>query len=179
MRSNFLLVPQKILRTSWRNGCSYKKGSLGRDMPSIGTLVGLLLASTWQAASALLELSSSTLSSWCGLCQRPGWAPYRLSAHALAPWACSWSLQGHKPNGRCKGTVGWRVASRTLGQGFKPLRCRIAPRIRSQGLKPHMSNQGTLEHRYQNPHSKRGLHLDRKTKTIQPSPDKTPGIVPH
>jgi hypothetical protein len=71
---------------------------------------------------------------------------------------------------RRKGTDGWRVASRTLGQGFEPLRCRIAPRIRSQGLEPHMSNQGTLEHRYWDPHSKRGLHLDHKTKTIQFSP---------
>ncbi len=58
----FLTVPflalHKILRTSHWNGCSYKKGSLGRDIPRIGTLVGLLLAMTWQAASALLGLAS-------------------------------------------------------------------------------------------------------------------------
>jgi hypothetical protein len=30
---------QKILRMPWRNGCLYKKGSLGKDMPSIWTLV--------------------------------------------------------------------------------------------------------------------------------------------
>jgi hypothetical protein len=36
------------------------------------------------------------------------------------------------------------VASRTLGQGFNTLRCRNASRIRSWGLGPHMSNQGTL-----------------------------------
>jgi hypothetical protein len=80
---------------------------------------------------------------------------------------------------RHKSTVGWRVASRTLGQGFQPLRCWIAPRIRSQGLEPHMSNQGTLERRYRDPHSERGLHLDRAAKTIRPSRDRTPGIVPH
>jgi hypothetical protein len=63
----FLAVPflirNKKNETPWQNGCSYKKGILGRDMPSDGTLVGLLLALTWQAASALLELLSSTLSS--------------------------------------------------------------------------------------------------------------------
>ena len=41
--------------------------------------------------------------------------------------------------------TGSRAASRTLGQGFKPLRCCIAPRIRSQGMGLHMSNQGTLD----------------------------------
>ncbi len=51
--SHFLLV-QKNLRTSQRDGCSYEKGSLGKDLPSIGMLVGLLLVLTWQAASALL-----------------------------------------------------------------------------------------------------------------------------
>ncbi len=69
-------------------------------------LAGLLLASTRQAASALLELSSSTLSSWCGLCQWPDWAPHQLGACALAPWACSWSLQGHKPNSAASSTSG-------------------------------------------------------------------------
>ncbi len=48
----FLAVPflarhKKNLRMSWQNSCSYKKGSLGRDIPSVGTLVGLLLALTW------------------------------------------------------------------------------------------------------------------------------------
>ncbi len=106
----FLVVPfligNKNIETPWRNGCSNKKCSLGRDMPSIGTLVGLLIALTWQAVSALLELSSSTLSSWCGLCRWPDWAPHRLGAHALAPWACSWSLQGHKTNSATSGTLG-------------------------------------------------------------------------
>jgi hypothetical protein len=55
LRSHFLMAT-KSFEMPWQNGCSYKKGSLGRDMPSIGTLVGLLLALTWQAASALLEL---------------------------------------------------------------------------------------------------------------------------
>ncbi len=106
-RSHFLMATQ-IFETLWRNSYSYntRKSSLGKDIPSIGTLVGLLLALTWQAASALLELSSSTLSSWRGLCRRPDWAPHRLSARALAPWACSWSLQGHKPDSAANGTSG-------------------------------------------------------------------------
>jgi hypothetical protein len=69
-------------------------------------LAGLLLASTRPAASALLELSSSTLSSWCGLCQWPDWAPHRLGTRTLAPWACSWSLQGHKHNSAASSTSG-------------------------------------------------------------------------
>jgi hypothetical protein len=102
-----------------------RKGSLGlgRDIPSVGTLVGLLLALTWQAASALLELSSSTSSSWRGLCQWPDGAPHQLGARALAPWACSWSLQGHEPNSAASGTLGsskriflrrWLACSNTL-----------------------------------------------------------------
>jgi hypothetical protein len=73
-------------------------------MPSIGMLLGLLLALTQQAASALLELSSSILSSWRGLCQWPDWAPHQLGTCALAPWACSWSLQGHEPDSTASGT---------------------------------------------------------------------------
>jgi hypothetical protein len=47
----FLVIPflashKKILRTSRRNGYSYEKGSLGKDIPSFGSLVGLLLALT-------------------------------------------------------------------------------------------------------------------------------------
>ena len=92
-------------------------------MPSIGTLVGLLLALIWWAASALLELSSSTLSSWRGLCQQPDWAPHQIGARALAPWACSWSLQGHETNSSASGTSGsskrlfchwWLVCSNML-----------------------------------------------------------------
>ncbi len=92
-------------------------------MPSVGTLVGLLLFLTWWAASALLELSCLTLSSWSGLCWQPDWAPHRLGARALAPWACSWSLQGHKPNSAASGTSGsskrffprwWLVCSNML-----------------------------------------------------------------
>ncbi len=69
-------------------------------------LAGLLRASTRQAASALLELSSSTLSSWQGLCQQPDWAPHRLGARTLVPCACSWSLQGHEPNSTASSTSG-------------------------------------------------------------------------
>ncbi len=83
-----------------------RKGSLGKDIPSVGTLIGLLLALTWQAASALLEPSSSTSFSWCGLCRRPDWAPHQLGARTIAPWACSWSLQGHKPNSAASSTSG-------------------------------------------------------------------------
>ncbi len=102
---------------------STRKGSLGRDMPSVGMLVGLLLALTRLAASALLELSSSTSSSWCGLCRWPDWAPHQLNARALAPWACSWSRQGHEPNSAASGTLGsskrffcrrWLACSDTL-----------------------------------------------------------------
>ncbi len=101
----FLVCKKKIEMPRWK-GCSYEKGSLGRDMPSVGTLVGLLLALTWWAASALLELLSSTLSSWHGLCRRPDWAPFGLGTRALAPWACSWSLQGHKPDSATSSTFG-------------------------------------------------------------------------
>ncbi len=83
-----------------------RKSSLGKNIPSVGMLIGLLLASTWRAASALLKPSSSTLSSWCGLYRRPDWAPHRLCAHALASWACSWSLQGHELNSAASGTSG-------------------------------------------------------------------------
>jgi hypothetical protein len=86
-------------------------------------LVGLLLASTRQAASALLELSSSTLSSWSGLCQWLDWAPHWLSTCALAPQACSWSLQDHEPESTASSTSGslkkknrcrWLACSNTL-----------------------------------------------------------------
>jgi hypothetical protein len=103
-RSHFLLA-MKNFETPQRNSFSYEKGSLGRDMPSVGTLVGLLLALTWQTASALLELSSPTSTRWCGLCWWPDWAPHWLGACALAPWDRSWSLQGHKPN--CAASSTW------------------------------------------------------------------------
>ncbi len=99
-------LKQKNCEMPWQNSCSYEKGRLGRDMPSIGMLVGLLLALIWWAASALLEQSSSTLSSWRGLFWWPDWGPHWLGAHALAPWACSWSLQGHNPNSATSSTSG-------------------------------------------------------------------------
>jgi hypothetical protein len=117
------MLATKKFETPWRISCSYKKGSLERDMPSIRMLVGLLLALTWQAASALLKLSSSTSSSWRGLCQQPDWAPHQLGAQALATWACSWSLQGHDTNSATSGTLGsserifhwwWLACSNTL-----------------------------------------------------------------
>ncbi len=95
----------KILRTSQRNGCFYEKGSLGRDIPSIGMLVGLLLALTWQAASVLLGLASPPLTIWCGLRQWSHWAPYWLGAHARVPEDQSWSLQGRGPNSATSSTL--------------------------------------------------------------------------
>ncbi len=90
------LFPQKI----WER--------LGRmAVPTRKTrLVGLLLALTRQAASALLELPSPTSTSWCGLCRQSDWAPCRLGAHALAAWDRSWSLQGHGPNSAASSTLG-------------------------------------------------------------------------
>jgi hypothetical protein len=100
-------------------------------MPSVGTLVSLLLPLTWQAASALLELSSSTLSSRRGLCRQSDWVPHRLGACALAPWACFWSFQGLAPNSAASSTSGsskrffavndWRAAIRwpVLGGPWK------------------------------------------------------------
>jgi hypothetical protein len=78
LRSHFLFV-MKILRTSRWDDCSYEKGSLRKDIPSIGTLVGLLLALTWQAASALLGLANLPLTSWRGLCQWSDWPPIGLA----------------------------------------------------------------------------------------------------
>jgi len=42
-----------------------------------------------------------------------------------------------------EGTVGWRVAHRTLGQGFKPLRCRSVPPWLGVGA-PHVQSGYTL-----------------------------------
>ncbi len=53
-------------------------------------LVGLLLPLIRQAASALLELSSPTLTSWRGFCRQPDWAPCWLGTRALAPWDLLW-----------------------------------------------------------------------------------------
>ncbi len=91
-------MSQKNLTTPRRNGCSYEKGSLGKNIPSIGTLVGLLLALIWRAASALLGLASLPSTSWCGFCQRLDWSPYRLGARAHKPGDHFWSLQGRVPN---------------------------------------------------------------------------------
>jgi hypothetical protein len=60
---SFLVLNKKKLRHLGGTAVTMRKSSLGRDMPSVGKLVGMLLALTLRAASALLELSSSTLSS--------------------------------------------------------------------------------------------------------------------
>jgi hypothetical protein len=91
---------QKKLRRLVGTAAPTRKGSLGRHLPSFGMLVGLLLALTWRAASALL-----TSFSWCGLCQQTDWAPLQLGACPLAPWACSWSLQGHELDFAVSGTL--------------------------------------------------------------------------
>ncbi len=92
---------------SRQNGCSYEKGSLlGKDIPSVGMLAGLLLALTWRAASALLGLASLPSTSWCGLCRQPDWSPYWLGARAHVPGDCSWSLQGRVPNSAASSTLG-------------------------------------------------------------------------
>jgi hypothetical protein len=96
------------------------RGSISRSFPKKfwerlgGTAVptrkarldGLLLTLTRQAASALLELSSPTSTRWHGLCRKPDWAPSRLCTRALAPWDCSWSLQGHGSNSAASSTSG-------------------------------------------------------------------------
>ncbi len=51
----------------------------------LGTLVGLLLATTGLAASAKLELVSSALLSGCGLRRQPNCDPCWHGARALAP----------------------------------------------------------------------------------------------
>ncbi len=104
---SWFLFATKNIGTPCRNGCSYKKGSLGKDMPCLKMLVCLLLAATRLAASALLEPSSSASSSWCGLCQRPDWGPHQLGAHTLTPRICSWSDQVRKPNSTMSSTSGF------------------------------------------------------------------------
>ncbi len=96
MRFHFPLVPQKIWERLGRTAVPTRKARL----------VGLLLALTRQAASALLELSRPTSTSWCGLSWQPDWAPCQLGARALAPWDCSWSLQGHETNSAASSTLG-------------------------------------------------------------------------
>ncbi len=59
-------------------------------------------------------------------------------------------------------TTGWRVASRTLGQGFKPLRCWTAPGIRKTGVGAPLVGKLLLELlvRCSNPSSGAGdLHV--------------------
>ncbi len=98
-----------LLRQSWRNGhngCSFKKGRLGRDMPCLGTWLDFTsLHMIWQVASALVGLASLPLTSWRGLCQQPDWALYQLSTCARIPGDWSWSLRGHGPNPATSSTL--------------------------------------------------------------------------
>ncbi len=122
LRSHFSFVT-KFLRKSWQNGHSYKKGSLGKDIPSVGTLVGLLYALTWQAASALLGLTSLPSTSWGGLRWQSDWASNWLGACTRVPGDRSWGLQGRGPNSAASSTSGslkrffccwWLACSNTL-----------------------------------------------------------------
>ncbi len=92
-----------------------------------------------------------------------------------------WGLGSHMSNQGthwrrfpAQGTVGWRVASRTLGQGFKPL---SGSAVGGWGptcpIRVHLSVEilGSTQ--------QRGLHLIVAVKTIRPSRNRTPGIVPH
>ncbi len=96
LRFHCPLVPQKIWERLGGTAVPTRKARLD----------GLLLALTRQAASTLLELSSPTSTSWRGLCWQPDWAPCWLGACMLAPWDCSWSLQGHGPNSPASSTSG-------------------------------------------------------------------------
>ncbi len=134
MPSHFLFSTI-FLRCLGKMAIPTRKESLGKDIPSIGMLVGLLLALAWQAVSALLEPSTSTSSSWCGLCRQPDWAPHQLGARALAPRACSWSLQGHEPNSSASSTSGslkrffchwWLACSDTLSHPWWSLEGSLA-----------------------------------------------------
>ncbi len=69
-------------------------------------LVGLLLALTWQAASALLGLASLPSASWCGLCWQPDWSSYQLGTRVRVPGVRSWSLQGLVPYSTASSTSG-------------------------------------------------------------------------
>ncbi len=89
LRSHFLLAAmpfEKVLQ----NGCSYARGSLARDIPSIGD-------STWQAAFTLLAPASIPSTLWCRLCWQPDWAPFWLGACTCAP-DHSWSIQTCRSN---------------------------------------------------------------------------------
>ncbi len=116
LQSHFPLTPQKIWESLSRTAVPTRKARL----------VGLLLALTRWAASALLELSSSTSTSWGGLCRQPDWAPYWHGTRSLVPGDLSWSLQGHKLNSATSSTLGssiffaindWRAAIRWLVLG--------------------------------------------------------------
>ncbi len=98
-RGSISCLSWKILRRSRRNGCSYKKGGLGRNKPCIGDL-------TWQAASSLLGLASiPSATSWWGLCLQPNWAPYWLGTRARTPGDCSWSLQPKSTGSHTPGSL--------------------------------------------------------------------------
>ncbi len=95
-RYHFPLVPPKKREYLGRTAVPTRKAKL----------IGLLLALTRWAASALLELSSPISTSWRDIRRWPDWAPYWLCACVLATWDHSWSLQGHGPNSAAGSTLG-------------------------------------------------------------------------
>jgi hypothetical protein len=124
----FLVVPFLARHKKSENASAerlflWERQSWRKNIPRIGMLVGLLLAITWQAASALVGLASLPSTSWCGLCWPPDWSPYWLGAHAHVPGDHSWSLQGRVPNSTASSTLGslkrffchwWSVCSNAL-----------------------------------------------------------------
>ncbi len=128
----FLAVPFLVLNKKNWDALAERlflreKAVLEKTYLASGCWLAYCFASTWWAASALLEPSSSTTSSWCGLWRQPDWASHRFGTHALAPppRACSWSLQGHKPNSATNSTSGfltrffccwWLTCSNTLSR---------------------------------------------------------------
>ncbi len=100
---NWNVLPKRLFqqeRQSWE------------QRAQLGTLVGLLLATTGLAASAKLELSFSASSSQCGLCRWPDCNPCRLGAHAHVPRVRSWGNQGQKPDSTTSGA--WGSSKKTL-----------------------------------------------------------------
>ncbi len=83
-----------------------RERQLWEQRAQLGTLVGLLLATTGLAASAMLELTSSASSGRFGICQQLDCNPHRLGAHVLVPWVCSWGDQGRKPDSAVSSTWG-------------------------------------------------------------------------
>jgi hypothetical protein len=97
-------VTRNLWEGSNRTDVPLQKGSLTRDIPSIGD-------SEWLAAVALLVPPSYPSSSWGGLTQQPYWALFWLGAHVRAPGNSSWSIQtcGLNSSGSCTSGSLWGI----------------------------------------------------------------------